>query len=194
MERLSSGYRINRASDDATGLGISQKMRAQIRGLEQAQRNAQDGVSLVQTAEGALAAVHSMLERVRELGVQYNNTSLSTSDKANITAEVKALGDEISRIGDQTKFNGIALLTGTATVTFQIGANDGETISVAAGQLYGNATAKVNSAIFTFAATATLASIDTAIANVADLRATYGATQNRLEYTIQNVATYRENL
>ncbi len=197
MERLSSGYRINRAADDAAGLGISQKMRAQIKGLEQAQRNSQDGVSLVQTAEGALAAVHSMLERVRELGVQYNNTTLSAADKANITAEVKALGDEIARLGDQTKFNGIALLTGAAApvVTFQVGANDGEAISVTSGRLYGAGAAfQVDSGIFTFATTATLASIDTAIANIADLRADFGAAQNRLEYAIQNLATYRENL
>ncbi|RDI76012.1 Bacterial flagellin N-terminal helical region [Gaiella occulta] len=194
-EKLSSGYRINRAADDAAGLGISQKMRAQIKGLEQASRNAQDGVSLVQTAEGALATVHEMLNRVRELAVQYNNNTLSAADKANITAEVKALGDEISRMGDQTKFNGIALLTGSATVTFQVGANDGEAISVTAGKLYGgDSTFKVDSGIFTFAATATLASIDTAIANVADLRASFGATQNRLEYAIQNLAVYRENL
>ena len=193
-EKLSSGYRINRAADDAAGLGISQKMRAQIKGLEQASRNAQDGVSLVQTAEGALASVHEMLNRVRELAVQYNNSSLSAADKANITAEVSALGSEVARIGDQTKFNGIALLTGTAVVTFQVGTNDGETISVSAGQLYGGATAKVNSSIFIFATNATLASIDTAIANVADLRAAFGSTQNRLEYTISNLSVYRENL
>ena len=107
MERLSSGYRINRAADDAAGLAISEKLRAQIGGLQQAQRNAQDAVSLVQTAEGAMAEVHSMLERVRDLAVQYNNGTLSTSDKTAITAEVAQLCAEIARIGSQTSFNGI---------------------------------------------------------------------------------------
>src|SRR5919202_2128497 len=130
MERLSSGYRINRAADDAAGLAISEKLRAQIGGLQQAQRNAQDAVSLVQTAEGAMSEVHSMLQRVRDLAVQFNNGTLSTSDKAAITGEVAQLCAEISRIGSQTKFNGISLLTGSGTVTFQIGANDNETVTV----------------------------------------------------------------
>ena len=195
MEKLSSGYRINKASDDAAGLGISQKLRGQLKGLEAAQRNSQDGISLVQTAEGALASVHSMLERVRELAVQYNNNTLSAADKANITAEVQALGSEISRIGDQTKFNGIALLTGTTRVTFQIGANDGEVIGLSAAQLYGAGTTfKVDSGIFTWGTTATLASIEAAVTNVANVRAEFGSVQNRLEYTIENLAVYRENL
>src|ERR671928_813874 len=103
MERLSSGFRINRAADDSAGLAISEKLRAQIAGLDQAQRNAQDAISLVSTAEGALAEVHAMLQRVRELAVQYNNGTLSTSDKASITAEVAQLCAEISRIGSDTK-------------------------------------------------------------------------------------------
>src|SRR5918998_1594818 len=127
MERLSSGYRINRAGDDAAGLAISEKLRAQIGGLAQAQRNAQDAVSLVQTAEGALAEVHSMLQRVRDLAVQFSNGTLSASDKAAITAEVSQLSAEITRIGSQTKFNGISLLTGGATITFQVGVADGNT-------------------------------------------------------------------
>src|SRR6476659_2467648 len=122
MEKLSSGYRINRAADDAAGLAISEKMRGQIGGLDQAQRNAQDGVSLVQTAEGAMAAVHSMLQRDRDLAVQFHNGTLSTSDKASITAEVAQLCSEISAIGSNTTFNGIALLTGTGSITFQVGA------------------------------------------------------------------------
>src|SRR5213595_2753517 len=122
MERLSSGYRINRAADDAAGLAISEKLRGQIRGLAQAQRNAQDAVSLVQTAEGALNEVHSMLQRVRDLAVQFNNGTLATADKAAITAEVAQLCAEISRIGGDTKFNGIALLSGGASITFQVGA------------------------------------------------------------------------
>src|SRR5262252_10510714 len=112
MEKLSSGFRINRAADDAAGLAISEKMRAQIGGLGQAQRNAQDAVSLVQTAEGAMNEVHAMLQRVRDLAVQFNNGTLSTSDKAAITAEVAQLCAEVSRIGGQTKFNNIALLSG----------------------------------------------------------------------------------
>src|SRR5438093_1708146 len=106
MERLASGFRINRAADDSAGLAISEKLRAQVGGLQQAQRNVQDAVSLVQTAEGAMAEVHSMLERVRDLAVQYNNGTLSTSDKTAITAEVAQLCAEISRIATQTKFNG----------------------------------------------------------------------------------------
>src|SRR5919202_2707156 len=128
MERLSSGYRINRAADDAAGLAISEKLRAQIGGLQQAQRNAQDAVSMVSTAEGALSEVHAMLQRVRDLAVQFNNGTLSASDKAAITAEVAMLCSEISRIGSQTKFNNINLLSGGATISFQIGTDDGQTL------------------------------------------------------------------
>jgi flagellin len=125
MERLSSGYRINRAADDAAGLAISEKLLAQTGGLAQAQRNAQDAVSLVQTAEGAMGEVHSMLLRLRDLAVQFNNGTLSASDKAAITAEVGQLCAEISRIGTQTQFNNISLLTGSATLTFQVTDNLG---------------------------------------------------------------------
>jgi len=110
MERLSSGYRINRAADDAAGLAISERMRSQINGLSQANRNIQDGVSLVQTAEGNLDEVHSMLQRVRELAVQYKNGTLSSSDQAAIQTEVNQLASEIERIGTSAKFNGITLL------------------------------------------------------------------------------------
>src|ERR1041385_3384831 len=137
MEKLSSGYRINRAADDAAGLAISEKMRAQIGGLAQAQRNAQDAISLVQRAEGAMAEVHAMLQRVRDLAVQFNNGTLASADKAAITAEVAQLCAEISKIGNDTQFNGIALLSGGATITFQVGANDGNTISVDAVKLFG---------------------------------------------------------
>jgi flagellin len=195
MERLSSGYRINRAADDAAGLAISEKLTAQVGGLDQAQRNAQDAVSLVQTAEGALTEVHSMLQRVRDLAVQFNNGTLSTSDKAAITAEVAQLSAEISRIGGQTKFNNIALLSGGASITFQVGAADGETISVQAATLFGASnTFDVNSAIFNFSGTVTLASIDAAIDNVSDTRSTFGSIQNRLEHTLNNLASYEENL
>jgi flagellin len=194
MERLSSGYRINRASDDAAGLAISEKLRAQIGGLQQAQRNAQDAVSLVSTAEGALSEVHAMLQRTRDLAVQFSNGTLSTSDKAAITAEVAQLSAEISRIGSQTKFNGIDLLTGGATISFQIGVDDGQTLTVAARSLFGGSTADVNSSIFAFSGTTILASIDQAIANVSSARSTFGSVQNRLEHTLNNLSSYEENL
>jgi flagellin len=195
MERLSSGYRINRAGDDAAGLAISEKLRSQIGGLAQAQRNAFDAISLVQTAEGALQEVHSMLQRVRDLAVQFNNGTLSTADKAAITAEVAQLCAQISRIGADTKFNGTALLTGSATLTFQVGADDGQTIAVSGVQLFGSGSSfKVDSAVFTFTGTVTLASIDTAIQNVSTARGDFGAVQNRLEHTINNLAIYQENL
>jgi flagellin len=195
MERLSSGYRINRASDDAAGLAISEKMQAQVGGLEQAQRNAQDAVSLVQTAEGALNEVHSMLQRVRDLAVQFNNGTLATSDKAAITAEVAQLCEEISKIGSETQFNGIALLSGGNSITFQIGASDGNTISVSAIKLFGSgSTFKVDSSIFSFSGMVTLQSIDDAINDVSTARGTLGATQNRLEHTLNNLATYEQNL
>jgi len=197
MERLSSGYRINRAADDAAGLAISEKMRAQIGGVNQAQRNAQDAISLVQTAEGALNEVHAMLQRVRDLAVQFNNGTLATADKAAITAEVAQLCSEISKIGSDTKFNGIALLSGGASITFQVGAEDGQTISLTGVGLFGTgSTFQVDSNIFSWAAggAVTLASIDAAIANVSAARGTFGATQNRLDHTLNNLATYQENL
>src|SRR5919201_4846267 len=152
MERLASGFRINRAADDSAGLAISEKLRAQIGGIQQAQRNAQDAVSLVQTAEGSLAEVHAMLERVRVLAVQYQNGTLSASDKTAIVNEVAQLCAEISRIGSQTKFNGISLLTGGAAITFQVGADDSQTLSVNARNLFGAGAASydIDSAIFTF--------------------------------------------
>src|SRR5262249_55145235 len=129
MERLSSGFRINRAADDAAGLAISEKLETQVGGLDQAQRNAQDAVSLVQTGEGAMAEVQAMLQRVRDLAVEYNNGTLSAADKAAITSEVAQLCAEISDIGQQTSFNGIKLLSGGATITFQVGANDGQVLA-----------------------------------------------------------------
>ena len=138
MQKLSSGYRINKAADDAAGLAISEKLSAQVSGLTQAQQNAQSAVNLVQTADGAMGEVTSMLQRVRDLAVEYNNGTLSASDQAAITAEVAQLCNEISSIGTDTQFNGIALLTGTAAITFQVGANDGETISTSAVKLFGS--------------------------------------------------------
>src|ERR1700710_1394572 len=130
MQRLSSGYRINSAADDAAGLGISESMRSQIRGLGQAQKNIQDGASMVQTAEGNLDEVHSMLQRVRELAVQYKNGSLRTPGQAAVQTEGNQLASEIERIGTQAQFNGISLLSAASSIAFQVGANDGQTISV----------------------------------------------------------------
>src|SRR5919112_2743324 len=131
MEKLSSGYRINRAGDDAAGLAISEKLRGQIGGLGQASRNASDAISMVQTAEGALNEVHSMLQRVRELAVQYKNGTLSTNDQNSIQSEVNQLKAEIERIGTDTEFNNIKLLNSASTVSFQVGAADAQTITVA---------------------------------------------------------------
>jgi flagellin len=191
MERLASGYRINRAADDAAGLAISEKLRAQIGGLQQAQRNAQDAVSLVQTAEGAMNEVHSMLQRVRDLAVQYSNGTLSTSDKAAITAEVAQLSAEIGKIATDTKFNGIQLLSGGGSITFQIGAEQGQTLSVSAVNLSSDVAAP---SALDFSNGASISLIDAAITNVATDRATFGAVQNRLEHTMNNLANYEENL
>src|SRR5215208_4016656 len=135
MEKLSSGYRINRAADDAAGLGISEKMRGQISGLAQAQRNAQDGISLVQTAEGALGEVHSMLERVRDLKVQFNNGTLDANDKNAIGSEVMEIAKEVKSILEDTSFNGKALFGTSDSFDFQVGANEGETITLSATAL-----------------------------------------------------------
>jgi flagellin len=188
MERLSSGLRINRAADDAAGLAISEKLRGQIGGLNQARRNVQDGISLVQTAEGSLTEVHSMLQRVRELAVQHANGTLSRTDRAAIVSEVTQLTDEIRRIGDTAQFNNIRLLDAATTITFQVGANDRETITVDTIRLVDEV-----GTIDITAATA-MADIDRAIEAVSAARSTFGAVQNRLEHTYNNLATYQENL
>jgi flagellin len=192
MERLSSGYRINRAADDAAGLAITEKLRGQITGLDQAQRNGQDAISLVQTAEGSLTEVHAMLQRVRELAVQYKNGSLSTSDRLAIQSEVNMLASEIERIGDTAQFNGIQLLNQQQTISFQVGAQDGEIITVSTISL-GNS---VPAAVYALTATGSgdISEIDTAIDAISAQRAQFGAVQNRLEYTLQNLAIYQENL
>jgi flagellin len=198
MEKLSSGYRINRAADDAAGLAISEKMRAQIGGVDQAQRNAQDGISLVQTAEGSLAEVTSMLQRVRDLKVQFANGTLSSDDKDAIATEIGQLATEIKDISGQTKFNGIALLDGNG-VTFQVGAATGETVATTGFHLSGVTGA---SAVVTVSGATTSAqvsslsldSIDNAIKVVSTARAGFGAIQNRLEHRLNNLATYQENL
>jgi flagellin len=195
MERLSSGYRINRAADDAAGLAISERLRGQINGLDQAQRNVQDAVSLVQTAEGSLTEVHAMLQRVRELAVQYKNGSLSTADRTAIQSEVYQLASEIERIGSSAQFNGINLLNSAQTISFQVGAQDGQIITVSTISL-GSSAGGVGSTFFalTSAGSTDISEIDAAIDNVSATRAQFGAVQNRLEYTLQNAAIYQENL
>jgi flagellin len=174
MERLSSGYRINTAADDAAGLAISEKLRAQISGLDQANRNTADAISLVQTAEGQLNEVHSMLQRVRELAVQYKNGTLSSQDQTAIQSEINQLASEIERIGTTAQFNGIPLLNGQVTITFQVGANDGETIEVTTATLFGSA---IQTAAFALSPTGSvdISEIDAAIDGVSSLRANYGA-------------------
>ncbi|ADB52719.1 flagellin N-terminal helical domain-containing protein [Conexibacter woesei] len=186
MERLSSGFRINRAADDAAGLAISEKLRGQIGGLNQARRNVQDGISLVQTTEGALTEVHSMLQRVRELKVQHENGTLAANDRGAIASEIAQLAAEIGRIGTTAQFNGIRLLDSAVAATFQVGANDGEVISVALIRL--------SAEVRDIRADATLAVIDTGIENVSRARASFGAVQNRLEHTYNNLSVYQENL
>ncbi|WP_175990240.1 flagellin Hag [Bacillus sp. Marseille-Q1617] len=204
MEKLSSGLRINRAGDDAAGLAISEKMRGQIRGLDQASRNAQDGISLIQTAEGALNETHSILQRMRELAVQSTNDTNTSSDRASLQAEVDELITEIDRIANQTEFNTATLLNGTGgnngdgTFDFQIGANTTQTVTLTVGNMTaGGANLGVSGLdISTDSATATaaIATLDTAITNVSTERSNLGAFQNRLEHTINNLSTSSENL
>ncbi|MGW9527064.1 flagellin N-terminal helical domain-containing protein [Paenibacillus terrae] len=183
MEKLSSGLRINRAADDAAGLSISEKMRGQIRGLEQAQRNVQDGISFAQTAEGAMNEVSSMLTRMKELSVQQSNDTYSTGDKSNIKAELGQLGQQIDAILSNTKFNGIAI-SGGAGVKIQ--ADD---------SLFTITIKGISSAGFRGLTSAVSLSATTkAIEAVAKQRANLGAMQNRLEYTSNNLGTTVENL
>ncbi|MEJ8305972.1 flagellin [Saccharibacillus sacchari] len=181
MEKLSSGLRINRAADDAAGLSISEKMRGQIRGLEQAQRNVQDGISFAQTAEGAMNEVSSMLGRMKELNVQKQNGTYGSGDKGNIDSELKALGSQIDSIMTNTKFNGISI---TSNVSVQA---DDSSFKI---QING-----VSRTDFTaLGSGTTLTQVSTAIETVAKQRANLGAVQNRLEYTSNNLGTTVENL
>jgi len=181
LEKLSSGLRINRAADDAAGLSISEKMRGQIRGLAQAQRNAEDGISLIQTAEGALNEVSDMLVRMKELGVQKLNGTYSAGDVANMTAELTRLNSAITSIVADTKFNGTQLLNG-GTVNLML-------------KDTGTATAYNLANIGTVpAADADLATIETAINTVSTQRANLGAVQNELEHVVKNLGTTTENL
>ncbi|MEW9124788.1 MAG: flagellin [Thermotaleaceae bacterium] len=200
MEKLSSGFRVNRAGDDAAGLSISEKMRAQIRGLNQASRNAQDGISLIQTAEGALNETHAMLQRMRELAVQAGNDTNAAEDRDAIQAEIDELVSEIDHIAESTTFNGINLLNSDVTdFTLQIGYSDQDydKLTVDLEALKSDAgTLGVDALDVTTAADATAAitALDAAIQTVSATRSTLGANQNRLEHTIKNLDTSAENL
>lgn len=203
LEKLSSGYRINRAADDAAGLAISEKMRNQIRGLEQASKNALDGISLIQTAEGALNETHSMLQRMGELFTQAANEILTTTDTGKIKAEVDELAKQIDAIATQTQFNTKKLLDGTTTsVKFQVGANKDEIIELSLKNMKA-ATLNVDAGTLkditatgaTHANAAdNLETVKKAIDTVSDARSSLGAVQNRLEHTINNLGTTSENL
>lgn len=189
LEKLSSGFRINRAADDAAGLAISEGLRSQVGGLKVAVRNAQDGISVAQTAEGALTEVHAMLQRMNDLAVQYNNGTQSTESQAALQAEFDSLTTEIGRIKDNTTFNGVALFAGTA-LTFQVGYANGDTIDISA------------TALADFTGGAAMGAIDiadsdslqAAVTEVSTQRAELGAIQNRFEHTINNVNVAIENL
>lgn len=202
-EKLSSGYRINRASDDAAGLSISENMRGQIRGLKQASTNAQDGQSLIQTAEGAMNEIHSVLQRMRELTVQAKNDTYLQENRAKIKTEVDQLQSEITRIATQTQFNKMNLLTGSyKSMQFQVGANDNQVINLSISRLtastlgvegiasaIGNNTVSKGSIIGN-----QLSIIDAAITKVSTARSNLGAISNRLDHTIANADNMAENL
>ena len=220
LSKLSSGLRINKAGDDAAGLAISEKMKGQIGGLKQAKSNAQDGISLIQTAEGALNETHSILGRMRDLAVQSNNDTLSDDDRSAISKEYKALTAEIDRISSTTEFNTKSLLKGTgakdtvASFTFQIGANDGQTMSIDIKAMDSESLKVKDIDLSTSGITTTagtidgdgnvtgttatsdnrVQTIDAAIKTVSGQRAGLGAAQNRLEHTINNLGTTNENL
>jgi flagellin len=210
MERLSSGLRINTAADDAAGYAISESLTSQVNGLDQASRNTNDAVSMVQTASGSLTTIQDMLQRVRELAVQYNNGSNSNStDQTAIQDEVDQLTNEISREAGASNFNGINLLNGTAgsagSVTFQVGANDADTLQASfAGvtQAIGTAATSFSwsnagvsgSHVLDLSTSGSLSQIDAAITAVSTQAATLGAVQNRLQYTSDSISTTEQNL
>lgn len=195
LEKLSSGYRINKASDDAAGLAISEKMRGQIKGLNQAQRNAQDGISLLQTAEGALNETHSILQRMRELSVQAANGTLATEDRTAIKTEMDELTLEITRISSDTEFNGKKLLSGNFTADLQIGANAAQKLTISTSNMDATTLGVGTLTVDTYAnANAATTALDAAIKDVSTQRSSLGAWQNRLEHTINNLGTSAENL
>jgi flagellin len=190
MQRLSSGLRINSAADDAAGLAIATRMDAQVRGINVAIRNANDGISLAQTAEGALATVTDALQRMRELAVQAQNGSNGTSDRANLDTEYQQLSAEITRLAAQTKFNGIAIIgAGAGGQTFQVGANNGNTLTITTV-----AVTTVAGGVTTAAAASTaVAALDTALDTITSNRATYGAAISRFGMAISNLSITGEN-
>ncbi len=201
LERLSSGYRINRAGDDAAGLAISEQLRAQIRGLKQAQRNAQDGVSLVQVAEGSLNEISSILIRLRELAVQAASDTIGPVERQFLNVEFDQLVSEIDRIADGTEFNGTQLLSGTGSILdFQVGTRNDPAIdrlSFDASKADANSAALgVNLTTVADKASAqnSLSALDSAIVSVSAMRADFGAIQNRLQSTISNTAVSIENM
>jgi len=202
LEKLSSGYKVNRAADDAAGLAISEKMRAQIRGLETAMKNAKDGISVIQTAEGALTEVHSMLNRMVELATQAANGIYGSLERANIQAEIDALNDEIDRIADSTNFNDTKLLNGTLTaMTLQIGDTADQTIQVSVDDLSSSSLSSDTVAVTGIDNTDAVSNANNAISviknainEVSKNRATLGALQNRLEHTINNIGVAVENI
>lgn len=197
MERLSSGFRINSAADDAAGLQISDRMTAQVNGLNQAARNANDGISVAQTAEGAMQEITTSLQRVRQLAVQSQNGVNGADDRAALQKEVTALKNEMSRIAGNTEFNGNNLLDGTYSADFLVGAKAGQTITVAlSSQGFGTNDLGLSALSVSSAAgaSAALASIDGALSTVNGSRADLGAIQNRFESTIRNLSNISENV
>ena len=196
LEKLSSGFRINRAGDDAAGLAISEKMRAQITGLDMAKKNAEDGVSLIQTAEGALTEVHSMLNRMVELATQSANGTYSSTNRSEMQKEINQLREEINRIGKASKFNGISLFT-AGSITLHVG-ESGATYNQLKVTLSGLSTSAltISSMSITTSASArnAISSINKAIDKISSMRSTFGALQNRLEHTINNLGVQHENL
>ena len=190
MQRLSSGLRINSAKDDAAGLAIADRMNSQIRGTTVAIRNANDGISMAQTADGALSTVTDALQRMRELAVQAQNGSNGTSDRANMDTEYQQLSQEITRVASQTKFNGTAIVGASAgTQVFQVGANNGDTLSITTSTVTtvaGDLTTAAN-------ASTAIAALDTALGTITTSRASYGAAINRFGFAIQNLSTTNEN-
>ena len=196
MEKLSTGLRITKAGDDAAGLAVSEKMRAQIRGMEQAERNVQDGISMVQTAEGALEEAGNIAQRMRELGVQAGNDTLSAEDRTKVKEELKQLQDEMSKIATETKFNGKELLNKVGTFTIQAGANS-ETRTITTADLSGIANnLSLTSTNISNASEAQsfVKKVDVALESINAARSALGSMQNRLEYTANNLTTSTENL
>jgi flagellin len=190
MERLSSGLRVNSAKDDAAGLAIAERMNAQIKGTNVAIRNANDGISLAQTAEGALATVTDALQRMRELAVQSQNGTNGTSDRINLDTEYQQLSAEITRIAAQTKFNGVAIVGASAGAqVFQVGANNGDTLTITTSTV----TTVAGDLLTSAAASTAVAALDTKLDAITTSRATYGAAINRFGFAISNLGITAEN-